>query len=370
MAGQMRAAWAILKKDLAVWLRNPGTIFATLLTTLGILFILVIWAAAALTYPVAVVNLDGAAPAAQVMEQTALGFQGFRAQLMSSGQANLAFANLDVAAVLTIPPGFSADLAAGRLPSLSWQVRNFNKDAANDLSRDVGTVVDRFLATGTAGPDPVHVTVDEGDVHPRDADLVGFLIVSLLGLTILQAGTVNAGLAAAREWETGAVKELLLSPARTFALIVGKVVAGVVPAVFLASALVGVALVTGLLPSLTLVGVGLSLLAMTLLALSGAGLGMALAARLRSPDRLGPISSLLPISFFFLSGGIAAMAYLPTWMQAVAYVIPNTYAVHALRDALLYHSSTGVGRDLLALALLAVMALIVGVPAMRRSLEH
>lgn len=59
---------------------------------------------------------------------------------------------------------------------------------------------------------------------------------------------------------------------------------------------------------------------------------------------------------FFLAGGIAALAYLPAWLRVVARVIPNTYAVHLLRGALLYHSAAGTGGDLLALALAAAVA--------------
>lgn len=151
-------------------------------------------------------------------------------------------------------------------------------------------------------------------------------------------------------------------------LIVGKVAAGVVVADVLAGLVAAVALATGMLPPLTPGGAGLALAAMTLLALFGAGLGVAAAAWLRSGEKIGPLGSMVSISLFFLAGGILVLAYLPAWLRTVAYAIPNTYAVHVLRGVLLYQSVTGVREDVLALA--AVVGLAVGVPALRRGLEH
>lgn len=71
---------------------------------------------------------------------------------------------------------------------------------------------------------------------------------------------------------------------------------------------------------------------------------------------------------FFLSGGIVAYAYLPGWVQAVARFIPNTYAVDALRNTLLYHSGSSLGTDIGVLAVAAVGAVMLGIPAMRRGL--
>ena len=43
-----------------------------------------------------------------------------------------------------------------------------------------------------------------------------------------------------------------------------------------------------------------------------------------------PISILLMFYLFFLSGGIAMIAFLPAWVQTIAQFIPTHYGVHAL----------------------------------------
>lgn len=369
-AGAWRGVWAIIRKDLAIWVRSPAVLAVTVLPSLVLVLVLALQAVAVGSMPVAVVNRDGGGAAGAALEKAALAFDGFRPRVMTPTAAQTAFDRLQVAAVLTIPPGFSADVAAGRRPTVEWQVRNFNDDTANDLRRGLPDVVSAFLASGAAGPDPVHITVAETDLHSRDVSLVAFQMVAVLAVLLLQAGLVNAGLAAVREWQTGSVKELLLSPVPPIGVVVGKVVAGVIAADLVGALAIGVAVAGGVM---SLPGPGdaaLALAAMTLLGFFAAGLGVALAAALRVQERLIAISINLSFYLFFLGGGIVALAYLPGRLRAVARFIPVTYAVDALRGALLYGGAPAAGRDLLVLAVSAGAALLVGVPALRRGMAH
>ncbi len=371
MGDQGRALAAIVRKDLAVWLRSPVILAATLLPALVLILVLVLEAAAVTAEPVAVVNLDGHGAAAASLEHIALRFDGFRAEALTRAQARLAYERLEVAGVLTIPAGFSARIRARRRPTLIWQVRNFNNDSANDLRRGLPDIVNTFLASGVVpGRNPVRVTIAARNLHPRNAGFVAFELVAVITMLILQSGTINAGIAAVREWETGSVKELLLSPATPLTIILGKVLVGVVAADLASLAVTTLAMVSGVLPAPSLEGAAVALAAVTLLAVAASALGVALAARLRSMERLNPVSLLIGFYLFFLSGGVAAVAYLPAWLRVIARWVPNTYAVDALRSSLLYGTTRGVGGDLLALGIAAVVALGLGVPALRRGLAH
>jgi ABC-type transport system involved in multi-copper enzyme maturation permease subunit len=280
------------------------------------------------------------------------------------------FANLRVAGVLTIPEGFCPALTAGQRPAIGWQVRNFNADSTNDLERGISDVMSRFLASGSAGPDPVKIAIDEHDLHAADAGFVGFQIVAVLVLLLLQAGLINAGLAAAMEWQTRSVKELLLAPVSSLTLVAGKVLAGVIAADVAGWLLVGAAVAAGQIPVPSVPDAGVALAVMTLLGVFGSALGVALGATLRSAERLNPVSAVLSFYLFFLAGGIAAVAYLPGWLRAISHAVPNSYGIHALRGTLLYASMDGISVDLLALALAGLVMLSIAVPAMRRGLAH
>ncbi len=51
-------------------------------------------------------------------------------------------------------------------------------------------------------------------------------VIPTLVLLLTIGGLITSGLSAAREWETYTIKELLLSPATSLAIIAGKVLAG------------------------------------------------------------------------------------------------------------------------------------------------
>ena len=368
------AAWrgilAIIAKDLAIWIRSPVVLAVTVLPSLVLVLVLGLEGVAVSSDPVALVNLDPGGAAASALEHIALTYPGFRPRVLDPAAAERALNRLQVAAVLTIPTGFSQALQAGDHPVLTWQVRNFNDDSANDLRRALPDVVNAFLSSGAAGADPVHIGIRETDIHPQDVGLVAFQMIAVLAVLLLQAGLVNAGLAAVREWETGSVKELLLSPVPALGIVAGKVVAGVLAADIVGALAVAVATGAHLMPLPGPGNIGLALAAMTLLGLFASALGVALAAAIRVQDRLIPISINISFYLFFLGGGIVALAYLPGWLRGVARFIPVTYAVDALRGALLYGGAAHAGRDLLVLGAFAAAALALGLPALRRGMAH
>ncbi|MFZ0216110.1 MAG: ABC transporter permease [Candidatus Dormiibacterota bacterium] len=370
MTAHLAAIWAILRKDLSLSLRRPTVIVVTILPALILLLVLVLQAAAVTSEPVAIVNADPGCGAARSLQRTATAFDGFRTTVESPAAAQQDFRNLQVAAVLSIPSGFCSSLAAGERPALDWQVRNFNADTTNDLERGVGDVVSRFLASGAAGPNPIHITIDEHDLHAQDAGFVGFQLVAVLVLLLLQAGLINAGLAAAMEWQTRSVKELLLAPVSSLVLVLGKVLAGVVAADVAGTLLAGAAIAAQQLPVPSVADALGALAVMTVLGVFGSALGVAVGAGLRSIERVNPVATVLSFYLFFLAGGIAAAAYFPDWLRIVARLVPNFYGIDALRNTLLYGTTSGLGLDLLVLVLASLVMLAIGVPAMRRGLAH
>jgi ABC-type multidrug transport system permease subunit len=156
----------------------------------------------------------------------------------------------------------------------------------------------------------------------------------------------------------------------TSSLVLGKVIAGAAAADLAGLLLFSVARLGGWLPSLAW-GYGLlSLAVMTLFGIFGAAVGVALATRVRGLEQVNLLSFVVSLYLFFLTGGIAAVQYLPSWLRGTAHFVPNMYATDALRDTLLYGTASGVGLDLVVLAVAGVMMLGIAVPAMRRSLAH
>ena len=180
---QLQVMWAIVKKDLSIWIRSPATIIVTIVPALVLLLVLILGAAAVTGSPVAIVNDDSGGVAAQKFVQIAKDYDGFYgAKIMIPANAEIAYEKLQVAGILTVPPNFSTDIAAGRKPVIEWQIRNFNDDTANDLRRALPDIMDEFMKSGTVGLNPIHTTIDEQDLHKTDASFVGFNLIAILSI--------------------------------------------------------------------------------------------------------------------------------------------------------------------------------------------
>ena len=363
----LRVIFSMLRKDLGLFWRSPAVVAVTLLPPVILLLTLLMESAAVGSLPIAMVRA-GQGASAVAAERTLAAYPGFRALPLSPGAAQAAFDRLDVAGVVTVPKDYSRVLAAGGRPTVTLEVRNFNADFTNDLLRDLPDALHGVPMPKT--PRSQGVLIAERDLQPKDANFLGFQMVAVLVLLLLQAGIVNAGMAAVHEWQSGTVKELLLAPAPAMAVLIGKVLAGVVAADLVGLVLGGLSLWAGFFGSVTAGNLLLAFFIMTLLSAVGSGIGVGLASAMRSFERLGPASMLVSFYLFFLAGGIAAVAFLPAWLRTIAEVIPNYYGMDALRGLLLYGSAPNLGQDVLVLSVWLLLVLAAGPRLLHRSLSR
>ncbi len=362
MRTSRRAIWAIVTKDVGVWLRQPAVIAATVMPAIVFMAIIVVSAAAVGRNPVALVVLDDgplAAGLAGIIEHS----EAFVTRRETPAEAARLLTDLEVAAVVTIPADFDAKIAARRPDPVDIRINNLNLDFTNDLRRSLPAAITEFYR-GQA-QSPIHVMVQESDVPSQDVTLIQFELIPNLVLLLTLAGVINCGIATAREFEEFTIKELLLAPIGKSTLIAGKLVAGWSTTMLVGGIVLLLGVVTG---ELRPVGVFWlpTLVDIALLGAASAGLGAALGAALR---KYGPVTGIginVSLYLFFLSGGIGVAAFLPAWVQAIARFTPTFYAVHALQMAVFYQSTDQLGRDLLILIATAVAGLLLGVLSLRR----
>ena len=361
----LRSIWVIFRKDLSVWSRNRLNIAVSILPVLTILLVNGLGSVAVGRSPVALVTLDHG-PKGQEMQQIFHQANVFQITDATPQQAQALLANLEVVAVITIPANFTQRVAANAASPVEVTVNNLNLDFTNDIRRAVPAVITQFYqAQGSQSP--IKVTLHEQDLRQRDVSLFQYNVVPMLVLLLMVSSLINSSTATAREWETRTIKELLLAPVARSAIIIGKILAGLI-ATFLLGLLVFSmsAALDWTRPAgwqwVTSLGV------LALIALLGTGLGVAFGAAVQRMQAVAPFSILLAFYLFFLAGGIGILAFDPTWLQNIAAYNPLAYGVHALSQAVFYRSSDLLGRDLLVLGLSALAALLLGVLAMRRGI--
>jgi ABC-2 type transport system permease protein len=361
----LRRLLSIGKKDLQIWSRHPMLLFSSLIVPLTYFLVVACAASATGTNPVAVVNLDGGPTSTQIV-QALTAADVFRIQLVDATQARQLYNTLQVAAIVTIPPAFSQEVAKGQPAAMQVEANNFNQDLADDIRRAIPDAITLYYQQlGAASP--FQITIAEQPLRPQDIQLFQYSVLPIVVLVICTNGIILSGMAATREWEDKTVKELLLAPCPAWVLIGGKVLAGALASTTLATGMLAGGALFGLIP----LGGLYWLSALTIVALSSlmaSGVGVAIGAIWRRKQPVSYAATLAAVWLFSLAGGIGIVFFEPQWLQAIAAYDPLLYAIHALQQAIFYHSFDAFGRDCAVLATTALGAVGVGTLAMRRGL--
>ena len=360
-----RATEVIMRKDLQVWLHQPVTLLVTFAPALILILVELLGAQAVGRSPVALVVQDSG-PQGLQMAQAIRDANVFRLQEVDATRAQTLLKNLDVVAVVTIPEGFSQGVQSRQAVTVNVTVNNLNLDFTNDIRRAVPDAITHYYAA-QGEQSPVKISMDERDLRQRDIQMFQYSVLPIVVLLLIISGLISGGNAAAREWESATVKELLLSPVPGGAIIAGKVLAG-----FLTS------FALGMLVLLVAYGLGWiypqgvyaldATLVVGLVALLGASLGVAIGAALQRIMPVIAVSVNVAFYLFFLAGGMGVLAFEPVWLQNIAAFVPLTYGDHALQMALFYNSADLLGRDVLVLGLSSLLALVLGTVMVRRGM--
>jgi ABC-2 type transport system permease protein len=358
-----RALAAVVRKDVGVWLRQPAAVAVTVLPALGFMVVFLLASASVGSTPVALVQL-GHGPRAQGLASVLDRSDAFRIRHATPEEGRRLLRGLDVAAVITIPANFDEAYDAHQSDPVTIEINNLNLDFTDDLRRALPAAITTFYAEqGGVGID---VGVAETDLRTQQVSLVQYELVPTLVLLLTIAGVVNCGLATAREFEDLTIKELLLSPISRWTLIAGKLIAGWLTTLVLAAIVLGVGVLLGAVPAVGWYWLPAAAVIATF-ALATASFGAAIGAAARRFTTVAAIGINVAVYFFYLSGGISANAFLPGWLQAISRFMPTYYAAHALHLSLYYSSTDQLGVDLAVLAVTAMVGLVAGVVALRRS---
>src|SRR5256714_8073285 len=332
-ASTVRVIWACMKKDIKIsFTERTFTIVGTLVP-LNILFLMILFVIGGGYAPTAVVMNDRG-PYAQQFYQAMSGAHSFRLQQTGAQEAEALLRSGHIVAVVTVPADFDARIRQNQPVQVGVQINNLNTDFTNDIRRAVPLSITSFYAK--AFPHLVTVVPQEQDFYAQDTDYIPYLTVSILVVSLMIGALLPAGTGSAREWELETMKELLLSPAPRWAMLVGKMLGA-----FLLS-LASVAVVLAVL--IFIVGVspfnwgeviGYTLLTLTIFICLGTFIGTLLKQR----QAVTALSLGIAIPLFFVSGAFGPISFTTRAVQVIARIFPVYYAIvlqqHAFHDFIL-----------------------------------
>jgi ABC-type transport system involved in multi-copper enzyme maturation permease subunit len=315
--------------------------------------------------PTALVDADQGAYARMFVADLAAAHHSFALHPMSQAAAVAALQREALVAIITIPAGFSTDIAQGREVALEVTVDNVNTDMTDDIRRALPAAI---VAFGRDAHLPgIRIQAAEHDLIDHDTGYIAYLVVSALALDAFLIAGILGAMAVAREFESGMVRMLAVAPVHPLASLAGRVLT--TDAVAALAMLVTTALVIGVYGLVPIHP--LELLAVLLVCIIIFGcVGVALGAWLK---RTLPVASLvlgLSLPFYIGSGAMEPLRFDGNRIWIIGHLSPVYYAVGVIQNAFygLQVTPESILVDFLVLAAWAIAMLLLAGMLLRRRL--
>jgi ABC-2 type transport system permease protein len=195
-----------------------------------------------------------------------------------------------------------------------------------------------------------------------------FMVPGLMGTILLQLTVTLTAASIVRERERGTIEQLIITPLRSWELMIGKIT----PYIFLAFFDMLEVLVIGTLAfHVPMNGnLGLLLLMSALFLATGLGIGLFISTVAKTQQEAQVLGMLIQLPSMFLAGFLFPIAAMPPFLQALSYLMPLRYFLIIVRGIML----KGVGveafsGDVLALAIFAVVIVALAVRRFHKTLD-
>ena len=198
---------------------------------------------------------------------------------------------------------------------------------------------------------------------------IEFMIPGLLMMTMITSVMTGLPRAIAYERDVGTLSGFLVAPIHRISIIAGKVLGHVIQGLIQG--------VSSLILAILLFGITIHgnilwvLLTLFLGVFSFVGLGIVLTSVAEDEQTASMIMMTLTMPMLFLSGIFFPIQMMPSFMQTIAYCLPFTYAIDAIRRIMIFGVAlTSVGVDLLVMISFGVVMLLIAIPTFNRAMTR
>ena len=280
-----------------------------------------------------------------------------------------------VKAVVYIPIGFDAALAANSKVTITVTLDNTDPLSAAAIGPEI-TKASQQLSSQiqTNSPNNSSMTIDLENAY-RNVLYIEFMAPGTFIQAIMFVSIIAGGVQLVVDKERGIIEGYLVTPLKKYEIVLGVLLSGVFKALFSAVAVFVLAVaIAGVRPASIFPTPDASQIVLTMVTLFLSALGLiammtAYAVRSTSADLYRVTCFPINLLLYYTSGAIYPLNGMPGWMQEVAVINPETYAVNALR-LLMYKGASlqAVIGDFTFLAAFSGLMLALAVFAFRRGL--
>ena len=370
----MRRFRALIKKEITHMLRDPRTlIFIFIMPILQLVLLGYANTTDIKNVPTVIFNQDNSPASRELLNSfNATGYFSFDYSVYSQSEVDNLIGGGKAKVGIVIPPNFGADLASGKSSQALVLIDGSDPTIASAAlsaaelagqAHGVSIKAQQLSLQGASiggGSNPVDVRTNV----LYNPDLLGSynIVPGLIAVILFQTGASLTGLAIVRERERGTMEQLIVTPIRSWELILAKIIpyilvsfADTILILVLGTLMFGVPIRGSLLLLFTMTG-------LYLLPTLGYGLLISTVARTQQQAQLMVMPIMLPA--MMLSGFIFPISSLPLILQYVADLLPTTYFIYIMRAVVI----KGVGLDLIipqTVALIVFAIVLLGLATWR-----
>jgi ABC-2 type transport system permease protein len=357
----MKSFLTLLWSSIKMLVRNRGLLISSL--GLAVISMLIFgWLFGSNRSPtlsLGVVDEDTSTSASQIVSQLkqskslviSTGSQADEVQALREGNRD---------AVIVLPAGFGADLAAGHADIAVYYDQS-NPVTQSTARMTVESVVASFnqQVSGQAPP----IALQEQAVSVRELRQIDWLTPGMLGLLLLW-GNLTVGIVLAEWRKTGVMKRLAATPLRPGTLVGTQMLARLLLSLVQCAILLALALV---IFNVQVIGNwGLLVLTIAIGALTLMAIGFIAGSFARSPEAANAVTLLVTFPMMFLGGTYFPTTGAPDFLKPVIQVLPLSYLNDALRQVMNDGATlAAISTDLLVLLAWMAAALLLANRAFR-----
>jgi len=353
--------WVMAIKDIRSSLTERAFMITSIIIPINFLLLFLLFALTGGQAPTAIV-LEDKGPYAQQFLSALEHSHSFVIQQTTSVDAKTLMKKGQIVAIVTVPANFDSLVRDGNQVQLPVVLNNLDVDFTNDIRRAVPLAITSFYAN--AFPNQVVIRAHEVDAYSHDTGYIQYLVVSLMVVSIMLGGLLQAGSNAAREYEKGTIKELMLAPASIWAIQIGKILGALL--------LNSLSAVVMIIVIVFLIGVWPEhwdeLFAFVLLLMiTFVALGALIGTLIRRRQAVIPLSIGLSIPVFFISGAFGPAEWGDQVTAAITQLQPVYYGIAIFQHAFHNFTTTSTSPAIDGFILAGFATLIVTISAVALS---
>ncbi len=370
---------SIMRKEIVQITRDRRTIILTFIQPIIMLFLLGSAASNDVrNVPAVLFDQDHTQAARSLLDAyRAADYFSFSYQVQSAEEMQQLIDSGKAKAGLIIPPDYGRRIASGEPAQVAFVIDGSDPTLASTalsaavlIGQAKSTAVLRATleSRGQSGTTSAPVEVRTQVWYNPDLVQAYFMIPGLMGTILLQITVMLTASSIVRERERGTIEQLIITPIRSWELLVGKLVPYVVLAFF---DMLEVLIVGSVFFGVPLNGsMGLLLLMSSLFLATGLGIGLFISTVAKTQQEAQMLGALIQLPSFFLAGFFFPIAAMPPFLQGLSYLVPLRYFLVIVRGIMLKGAGIeSFSGEVLALAIFCVLIMVFAVRRFHKRLD-